>query len=163
MRTLCVFAALLALVNLAQAQPELPGPSPVLRVVTKIDKGKGTIEVAEVRRLPVQSTKLVTVIIDGQQVQQAVREITYTTVTATAMMNVAESRVITPNGKDVPVSEVWKRLKLNMVLVVSQDDNIPAQPYLRALASDCLVLIPPAQKGAPVALPQPVPKATSKK
>jgi hypothetical protein len=69
----------------------------------------------------------------------------------------ATSRVITPDGKQLPIDEVWKRLKPNTIIAISADSNTPDNAYLRALNPETLVLIPgPRPSGiAPQIFPGP--------
>jgi hypothetical protein len=57
-------------------------------------------------------------------------------------LDARDSCVMTPDGTQLPIDEVWKRLKPGTVLVVSGDGNRPAPAYLRALRADALVFIP---------------------
>jgi hypothetical protein len=50
---------------------------------------------------------------------------------------------MTPDGKQLPIDEVWKRLKKDTVVLVSGDGNTPAQAYLKAVNPETLVLIAP--------------------
>jgi hypothetical protein len=68
--------------------------------------------------------------------------------------NAANSRVITPDGKQLPIDEVWKRVKKDTVIAVSANGNTPAAGFLAALRADTLVMIPPMPK---VPVPAPVP------
>src|SRR5262249_59662177 len=81
-------------------------------------------------------------IVNGQQVKKTVT--TYETVAEERLIeiNAANSRIITPDGKQLPIDEVWKRLKANTVVVVSADSSTPAAPYLLALSAETLIIIP---------------------
>ena len=59
------------------------------------------------------------------------------------------SRVITTDGKQLPIDEVWKRLKPNTIVAISGNFNVPHESYLRALNPEILVIIPPEVKDAP--------------
>jgi hypothetical protein len=62
------------------------------------------------------------------------------------MLDARDSCVITPDGKQLPIDEVWRRLKPGTVLVVSGDFDRPAPEFLRALSAETLVFIPAAAK-----------------
>lgn len=61
---------------------------------------------------------------------------------ALQVFDVRTSKIITPDGKQVPIDDVWKRLKAKSVVVVSSDSNTPAQHFLRALNAETLIIIP---------------------
>jgi hypothetical protein len=67
--------------------------------------------------------------------------------------DIGASRVITTDGKQLPIDEVWKRLKANAVVMVSGDFQTPAAPFLRALRADTLVIIPAPPKDGPKGVP----------
>jgi hypothetical protein len=60
----------------------------------------------------------------------------------TTQIDATNSRVITPDGKQLPIDEVWKRLKANTVVLVSADGNTPAAAFLQALNAQTLIIIP---------------------
>ena len=55
----------------------------------------------------------------------------------------AKSRIITPDGKQLPIDEVWKRLKADSVVIFSTDGNTPGEAFLRALNANTLIIISP--------------------
>jgi hypothetical protein len=153
MRTIIAAAALLLLASLATAQVNIP---PAFKVIANVDKDKGHIIYADniIRMVPVQ--KQVMKIVNGQNVVEVVTEYVSVVETRNVLIEAAKSRVITPDGKQLALDEVWKRLKANDVFALAADSNTPAKVYLRALSPDTLVVIPPAVAMPPV--PVPVPK-----
>jgi hypothetical protein len=133
--TFAILSVLLLSAGLAHAQPAEPvNPPPVFKVVASADKVKGEIVFLE----------KVYRIMNGQTVAEEYKtEIT-----------IADCRVITPSGKQVPNDDLWKRLKNGTVVVVSTDGKTPAEPILRALNAEMLVIIPAAPKNVPL-VPQP--------
>ena len=130
MRTaFAILSVLLLAAGMAYAQPVGP-PSPVFMVVASADKVKGEIV------LVVRVSK----VINGQTVAEEYK----------TEINIADCRVITPNGKQVANDDLWKRLKNGTVVVVSADGKTPAQPILRALNPETLVIIPAAPKIVPL-------------
>jgi hypothetical protein len=133
--TFAILSVVLLSAGLAHAQaaaepgaqpPALASSPPVFKVVASADKAKGVIWFRE----------MVYKIVNGQTVAEEHR----------MEINIAACRVITPNGKRVPNDDLWKRLKNDTVVVVSTDDQTPAQPFLRALTATTLVIIPAAPK-----------------
>ena len=59
-----------------------------------------------------------------------------------AHVEITKGRVISPDGKQLPNDQVWKRLKAGSVIVLSMEGITPAEPYLRALNKDTLIVIP---------------------
>jgi len=141
--TLAVLTGLLLAPSAAQAQPggQL-GSAPTFKVVASTDKAKGSIVFRERLYKHVPVIREVVEIVNGQQVKKTVT--TYETVAEERLIeiNAANSRIITPDGKQLPIDEVWKRLKANTVVVVSADSSTPAAPYLRALSAETLIIIP---------------------
>jgi hypothetical protein len=159
--SLAILTAFLLLASRATAQPAPSGPPPVFKVVHGADKAKGQIIFLETvtKTLPVQ--KQIEVIMNGVKVKQLVTELVLVQETRTTAVDAAKSRVITPDGKQLPIDEVWKRLKQNTVVVISGDGNTPAQAYLRALNPETLVVIAPQMDrivAPPVVVPPPPPK-----
>ncbi len=149
-----VVAAALAVIiaSQASAQPAAPlGPPPVFKVVNSFDKTKGQIIFLETltRQVPVTVERIV--IVDG--VQQKVTETRYVTelMQQLAVHDATQGRAITPDGKQLPIDEMWKRLKVNTVVLVSGHGNTPNQVFLRALSAETLILIP----GPPAPPPEP--------
>lgn len=161
MRThLAVSAILFMLAGFALGQGAPKGAPPVLKIVANVDKDKGQIVIVETvtRLVPVQ--KVIEVIENGQTIRKTVTE--YVTVAEQRMVvtNVANSRVITPDGKQLPIDEVWKRVKKDTVMAFSTDGTTPGGAYLAALREDTLILIPEMPK---IPVPAPVPERKPEK
>jgi RNA polymerase sigma factor (sigma-70 family) len=110
-------------------QAESPSPPPVFMVVARADNVKGEIVFLE----------RVYKIVNGQTVAEEYK----------TEFTIADCRVITPNGKQLRNDDLWKRLKNGAVVVVSTDGKTPAQPFLRALNAETLVIIPAPPKIVP--------------
>lgn len=171
MRTsVAIIVPLLALAGTATAQDKPAGPPPVFKFVDSVDKDKSQITFTYdlIRFVPV--VKEVTVNVNGMQVKQLIMETIPVTETRTTVIDLAKSKIVTPDGKDFPLGDAWKRLKKGAVVLVSETGNTPAQAYLKALSAETLVVIPPATMINPPAaipvpppvkvLPQPAPKKT---
>jgi hypothetical protein len=157
-----IVSAFLLLAGNLSAQPA-PGVPPVFKVVSAADEKKGQIEFVETttRVVPEQRAvvKEIVEIQNGMQVKRAVTE----TVTVYVMVMVqeislidaAKTRVMTPDGKQLPIEDVWRRLKKDTVVLVSSDGKTPAQAYLKALNAETLVVIAP--QPMPQIGPAPIP------
>ncbi len=152
MRTaLASLTALLFLANIATARPTPTGPPPVFKVVSGTNETKSLIEFVEVtyKYIPVQKevAKEVVVLENGMQIKKIVKEVVSQYVPVMeerrVAIDAAKSRVITQDGKQLPIEEVWKRLKKDTVVLVSSDGKTPAQAYLRALNAETLVVMSP--------------------
>jgi hypothetical protein len=157
--TLAILTMFLLLASHAAAQPA-PSGVPIFKIVDSTDKAKGQITFLETVTRAVPERKDVAVNIDGMQVIKIVTSYVFVYEQRTTTIDAAKSRFITPDGKQLPIDEVWKRLKKDTVVVVSGDDTAPAQAYLRALSPDTLVIISrrPEAIVAPAAQPKAVPK-----
>jgi hypothetical protein len=120
---LAILTTTLLLASQATAQPAPAGPPPTFKVVSGTDKTKGLIEFIETttRLVPERREVLkeIAVVIDGRQVKQVVTEVVMVhvpvTVQSKVVIDAAKARVITPDGKQLPIDEVWKRLKQDTV------------------------------------------------
>lgn len=147
MRTIAsLLVCSLILVSHAAAQPGTGGPPPTFKIVTSIDKDKGHIVFEETayRAVPVQVVK--TIVENGVTRTITVTEYRTEVYQFRSVYDVGTSRVITPDAKQLPIDEVWKRVKAKGVVLVSGDGNTPAQPYLRALAAETIIIIPAPPK-----------------
>jgi hypothetical protein len=151
MKTILAITAAWSLsASLAHAQPAAQfGPPPVFKFVSSTDKTKGVIVFRERVFKAIPVVKEIVVIENGQQVTRKITEYETLVEERLISINAADSRVITPHGKQLPIDEVWKRVKANTLVFVSTDGNAPDQVYLRALNADTLVIIPPLLKRAP--------------
>lgn len=144
---LVILTCLLLAPSLAQAQPGgQPGPAPTFKVVASTDKAKGLIVFREILYKHVPVTREVVEIVNGQQVKVTRTALETVAEERLIEINAANSRVITPDGKQLPIDEVWKRLKANTVVVVSAHSSTPSAPYLRALSAETLTIIPGPMK-----------------
>jgi hypothetical protein len=153
MRFLIAILGCFVVVTAADAQPPgIPQAAPRLHVVRETTPAKGAIVLIHlsVEQVPVEVEE--TVIKDGEKI--VVKKIVYKGVYVERSLNIdaTKSRIITRDGKQVPIEEVWKRLKPNIVVAVSADENAPAAPFLHALSEETLIIIPVPP--APVAPPK---------
>jgi hypothetical protein len=131
----------------AAQQPS--GFPPTLEVIQQITPEKGTIVVQRVVNVNELRTIEVMVVVNGKE-QTTTKTITVPVSKVTFLeFNLATSRVITTEGKQLPLDEVWKRLKTNTAIALSGDSNTPAPAYLRALRADTLIIIPGQPKKKP--------------
>ncbi len=141
----CLTCLLVSLVgaNTLLAQPNTNlGEPPALRVVAGVDPKAGIITFAYTVTRQVPVIKTITVIENGMAITKNVQDLTTVAEQRMVAIEIAKSRVITPNGKQLPIDEVWQRLKANTVIAMSADGNTPAAAYLQALSERTLVIIP---------------------
>ena len=138
--TLCILSTSSSSIALAQPAPQ--GPPPALKVVAGVDKEKGQIIFKESVIRYVTREKEVVEIVNGQAVKKVVRETVPVLEEFKTSSDIANSRVIQTDGRQLPIDEVWKRVTKGSVIAVSGDRNQPAPAYLRALDAETLVLIP---------------------
>jgi hypothetical protein len=139
---LSIVTGLLIIASVAVAQPGPSGPPPSFKVVGSTDPAKGLIVFRETvyRTVPVQ--REVVEIVNGVRIKKTVTGYETVAEERTTQIDATNSRVITPAGKQLPIDEVWKKLKANTVVAVSADGNTPAAAYLRALNAETLIIIP---------------------
>lgn len=159
MRMIAICLALVA-ASPAMAQPN--GPPPTLKIVTSVDMKKGMLFFKEVAYKPVTVTREREVDMNGVKVKQQYTEVSMIPEERVMTIDVSKSRVITTDGKQLPIDEVWKRVKANTVVAVSGGFNTPSEGFLRALNTEVLVVIPPAPTPVPVPVPMPVPPSEKK-
>ena len=140
--------------TVALAQPGSSVP-PVFKIIAGLNKEKGQIAIQEtvLRVVPVTVEKAV--VVNGQQMTVKVTEYQYVSEQRVVVHDATKSRVITQDGKQLPIDEVWKRLTPKMVVVVSGDGKTPGQEFLRALNAETLVLILPPPTPMPLPVPEP--------
>lgn len=155
-----IAAVLLIRSSIAQAPVD---PAPVFKLITSTAPKKGEITYLEL----IPKIMLVDfprpVIVDGQRFIETVKvEQTYYE-KRLIIIDAAKSRIMTPDGTQLPIDEVWKRIKANTIVAISPEGKTPAQPYLRALGADTLIIIPPAHVPLPstVVPRDPPPKAAN--
>jgi hypothetical protein len=143
---LSILGCSLIMASVAVAQPGPNGPPPSFKIVTSTDPAKGHIVFGETvyRAVPVQ--REIVEIVNGQQVKRTVTEYVTVAESRETKIDATNSRVITTDGKQLPIDEVWKRLKANTVVVVSADSSTPSAAYLRALSAQTLVIVPGPMK-----------------
>jgi len=144
--TLAVF---LFSTNIAFAQAPVPkGPPPTFALVQETTPQKGEIVLSRTIAVPRFVPFAEQIEINGkvQVVTKFKTEIVYETRIVT--INASSSRVITPDGKQLPIDEVWKRLKAGKAIL--ECSQTPDAAYLRALHVDALVLIPGPAKKQPI-------------
>lgn len=143
---------LLLSVNLATAQPPaITGTAPTLRVVAGVDSKVGLITILETVTRFVPVVKTIVVIENGQQINKNVTETVAVMEQRHIAIEMTKSRVITTNGKQLPIDDVWKRVKVNTIIALSADGNTPAAAFLQALSDQTLIVIPPPPVMAPPA------------
>ena len=143
----CILALVLFSTNIALAQTVPKGPPPTFAFVQGTTPAKGEIVVSRM----VASQRVVPYLVQ-MEINGKVQNVTkYKTETVyeirLATIDASSSRVITPNGNQLPIDEVWNRLKKQQVILESRE--MPDAVYLRALHPDALVLIPGPGKNQP--------------
>src|SRR6516164_9006606 len=108
----CIFAFVLFSTNAALAQTTAPkGPPPTFAFVQETTPTKGEIVVSRM----VASQRLVPYLVQMEINGKVLNVTKYKTETVyeirVVTIDASSSRVITPNGKQLPIEEVWKRLK----------------------------------------------------
>lgn len=143
-------AILTVLVSPCLALAQGSAPPPALKLVSGIEKEKGevTLLTTVIKFVPVTVER--EVIVNGMKMKITVTEYTNVSEQRQEIVKITDGRVITPDGKQLPLDDVWKRLTKNTVIAVSIDGNTPAQTYLRALSPNTLILIP----GPPAPMPK---------
>jgi hypothetical protein len=144
-----LFAAALVLLSatLVAAQPgagtDFP---PAFKMVTNVDQKKGQVIILETvhKAVPVLVERIV--VVNGKE--ERVTETRNEMVSEQRMIaiDMSNSRVITPDGKQLTLDDVWKKMKAKSVIVMSANGDTPAAVYLRALNPETLIVIP----GAPL-------------
>jgi hypothetical protein len=143
MKAIVLFLACpLLMASPAWAQSGPSGPPPSFKIVGSTDPAKGLIVFREILYKTVQVQREVVELVNGMTIKRTVTENVFVPEERTTQIDATNSRVITPDGKQLPIDEVWKRLKANTVVLVSADGNTPAAAYLRALNAQTLVIIP---------------------
>src|SRR5437588_338408 len=109
-RAFAIVAGLLLTTCAANAQPGVP---PVFKVVVKTEPAKGQILFNELLFKTEARVEKRKVLKDGKEVEEQVTVEVMIPYMTTAMIDATNSRIITPNGKQLPIDEVWRRLKAN--------------------------------------------------
>ena len=131
--------------NMAAVQTPAPkGPPPKFVIVHDTYPAQGTIVLSTAKVYTEKYQVKQNVNVNGQVMERT--QYHYRAVYQYDTLDAHDSCVMTPDGKQLPIDEVWKRLKLNTLLVVSGDGKRPASEFLRALSADTLVFIPAPPK-----------------
>ncbi len=149
MRILIALAVfILAATSSALAQAPKGAP-PIFKVVASTDPDKGHIVFRETIYKTETRVERRKEVKNGKEIE--VERTVNVTVPfeSNAIIVASTSRVITPDGKQLPIDEVWKRVKTNTVVVLSGDGNMPDPAYLRALSAETIVIVPIPPKGRP--------------
>src|SRR5580765_8402219 len=141
MRYFVVLTALLFAVGPALAQPPKGSP-PTFKVVDGTDPKTGKILFKEIRHQVVQVIEKRQVLENGKNVIVDVAVNKFVPVEYTSIIEANKCQIITPDGKQLPIDQVWKRVKAKSVVVVSGTGQTPGEAYLRLLAADTIVIIP---------------------
>lgn len=154
---LAILASFLLLASVATAQPAPSGPPPTFKTLAGADKEKGTFRLTEMKPVLEEYDGKRVRVIDGVPVFEVVAMTRTVYERLTTTHDATKNRFMTPDGKQLPIDEVWKRLKDNTVVAVSSDGNTPGEAYLRALSPETLVIIPPTvpptERVRPIDLP----------
>ena len=148
-RSLAILLCTLLPPGATLAQPPAPiGPPPTLIVVSKTIPTKGLIVFAFYEKVQEQMHVKEIINVNGKAIEvlKLVTRNVYKQIEIT--MDIADGRVITPDGKQLPVDEVWKRAKAGTVIALSADGNVPHQAYLRALNAQTLIIVQTSMKKA---------------
>ena len=140
MKYIVVVIAIMVAGGHALAQPT--ASPPIFKTVASTDPAKGTITFRELHFRTEIRAEFRERDINGVKVKEAVQVPVMVPVEVTTVIVANKSRIITPDGKQLPIDQVWKRVKADSVVVVSGTGEAPAQAYLRLLAADTVVIIP---------------------
>jgi hypothetical protein len=149
MRTILAILAFGGLVGIASAQEAPSGSPPTLEIVHQVMPEKGVVICRPVSFTIELRTIEEKIVVNGQQ-RTVARTVGVPVIRESELkFDLAASRVITTDGKQLPIEEVWKRLKAKSVVAVSGSPGAPAPAFLRALHPDILVIIPGQFKKTP--------------
>ena len=143
MRTLFAMAVMVLNASSSTAQPAAPtGVAPTLKIVSKIDKEKGEMLFEYSVSKPVAVSVEKDVVVNGITMKVVETELKFVTESRVSLVKVSDSRVITTDGKQLPIEEIWKRINKGSVVAISGNNDTPAPAYLRALNPQTLIVIP---------------------
>jgi hypothetical protein len=137
-----VLACFVLVTNDVTAQNVPQGLPPAFKVVVSTNPDKGELIFLDTVIRYVTEERFVQENVNGVQITKTVKVQVPVIEQRHILTDIGKGRVITPDGKQLPIEEVWKRLKANSVVLVSGDMNTPAPAYLRALNAETLVVIP---------------------
>jgi hypothetical protein len=142
---LALLASYLVYPALADDDPVLPKTAtPTLQVIRKIDQDAGMITVALM--LPVLAE-------DKAKGKDGPSK--FKLEASEATIDVADYKAQTVAGKKLETQELWRRLKVGQVVVVSLDHRGLDPAYRKALARDVVIFVPPAIGFSAEAKPDP--------
>jgi hypothetical protein len=135
--------------SIASAQQAPTGAPPTLEIVHLVMPEKGIIVCRQVSFTTELRTIEEKIVVNGQE-RVIARTVAVPIMRESELrFDLAVSRVITTDGKQLPIDEVWKRLKAKSVVAVSANSTAPAPAFLRVLHPDTLVIIPGQFKKTP--------------
>jgi hypothetical protein len=129
------------------SRPEGPkGPAPILRVVASADATKGLISVKELRFETGETTKVVEEVSNGKKLLRLVTEKVTVPVEVVVNIETANCRIITADGKNLPLDDFWKLVRADIIVAISDNGTAPAAAFLHALNPATVVIILPVTK-----------------
>ena len=141
MKYFVVLTAFLFAAGQVPAQPPKGSP-PVFKVVDTTEPKSGKILFKEIVHQAVQVFEKRKVLQNGVEVVVDVAVNKFVAVEVMTLIEANKCQIITPDGKQLPIDEVWKRVKAKSVVVVSGTGETPGQVYLNLLAADTIIIIP---------------------
>jgi len=134
-----ILACFVLSANMATAQ-DPPGPAPKFVVVRDTIPKQGTIVLKTMKAFSEEVPVKQKVNVNGQVQERTLYY--HRAVYKYDTLDARDSCVMTPDGMQLRIDEVWSRLKPGTVLVVSGDGNRPTRAFLGALSAESLVFIP---------------------
>lgn len=139
---LTALVLLIAIAGSVRAQ----GPAPVFSYVRSTMPEKGHAVLVRTQTVIAEEPYTEKVNINGKLVDVTRIKRVNKEVEVDTVYDLSASRVITANGKQLPIDEVWKRLKANTIVVISGGFETPPEAFLRALNPEVLVIVPALPK-----------------
>ena len=140
---------------------------PLLWIVTvdKTDPTAGSFTASQQMLVYEIAVKQVTRVVNNRTVTETVQVPVEKTISMSMEFAPESWRLLNAQGKAVPKTEVWSRLKPGKAIFVSATSNV-APSYLKAMASDAVVIVRPETPSAPPApeadIPAPVQAPTAR-
>src|SRR5262245_50307254 len=116
MKNFALIAAFLV-ANAASAQP--PGPAPTFSLVRKTVHEKGHAILVRTQTIAEYVPFTEKMLINGKLIDVTSYKMVYKQVAVDITYDLGTARVITPDGKQLPIDEVWKRLKPDTIVAIS--------------------------------------------
>ena len=133
------------------AQPDTnPGPGPIITVVESTMPEKGHAVLTRFVQVLEQIPVVEKINVNDKVEERVVHRSIVRTMAVSTIYDISASRVITTDGKQLSIDEVWKRLKPKTAVAISTDFKTPNAVYLRALNPEVLVIIPQEPKLDPM-------------